>query len=449
MKAALKRVLSKHAIGIALVILLGMTGLNTYLILDGIEQSNRTSAIGYDYVLSQDGNNYILKNTRTGHVFSQSQSASIPLNTALSEGKTVYLNPGTYTLTDDVYVVNKINTKIEGEDAVITSNGRKIIIYGDDYIRSQYATVSGLTFINTTLRIENALGTTILNSKFINSSVGIEFANTNTWSEYNKIDNCQFINNTISIIFRSPVNNATGSYASSQIERCSFNLKDYSVGIVVEKNAEFSDSQLQNLRFWMGEYGHTNQTAIYCDGAMDQTLLLGVVFESFAENPNFLFAVDLGPNCNPAPTFDRGVSFLGSWTAPVHNPNANWIPSSAGTFKREVTVPVGTNNQYGETQTISTQPLTIGSFNLQIKVTGEFKDNEYLTVRICVKYIDNVISAPVTRTFNNSGTVALTSEELVTLFPSQSIIWAVIADAKTTVTATDTSVELTAFGTTG
>ncbi|MGE5555760.1 MAG: hypothetical protein ACM3UY_05790, partial [Methanocella sp.] len=95
------------------------------------------------------------------------------------------------------------------------------------------------------------------------------------------------------------------------------------------------------------------------------------------------------------------------------------------------------------------QPLTIGTFNLQIKVTGEFKNNENLTVRICVKYIDNVISSAVTRTFTSSGTVALTSEELVTLFPSQSIIWEVIADAKTTAGSTDTSVVLTAFGTTG
>lgn len=449
MKAALKRVLSKHVIGIVLVILLSMTSLNTYLILEGIEQANRTGAVGYDYVLSQEGSNYLLKNTRTGHVSSQAQSASIPLNTALSEGKSIFLNGGIYTLTEDVYVTNKINAKIEGENAVIASNGRRIVIYGDNYTQSQYATVSGLTFINTTLRIENSLGTTILNSKFINASIGIEFANTNTWSEYNKIDNCQFINNTKSIVFRSPVNNATGSYASSQIERSSFNLKDYSVGIAVEQGAEFSDSQLQNLRFWMGEYGHTNQTAIYCDGAMDQTLLLGVVFESFAKSPNFMFAVDLGPNCDPAPTFDRGVSFLGNWTAPVHNPNANWIPSSAGTFKREVTIPIGTNNQYGDNQTISAQPLTIGTFNLQIKVTGEFKNNENLTVRICVKYIDNVISSAVTRTFTSSGTVALTSEELVTLFPSQSIIWEVIADAKTTAGSTDTSVVLTAFGTTG
>jgi hypothetical protein len=85
MKAALKRVLSKHVIGIVLVILLSMTSLNTYLILEGIEQANRTGAVGYDYVLSQEGSNYLLKNTRTGHVSSQAQSASIPLNTALSE----------------------------------------------------------------------------------------------------------------------------------------------------------------------------------------------------------------------------------------------------------------------------------------------------------------------------------------------------------------------------
>ena len=128
---------------------------------------------------------------------------------------------------------------------------------------------------------------------FENASTGIEFVNTNTWSEYNKVEDCQFINVTEGIAFRTPVFNfaegslvnATGSYASSVIERCSFKLRDFSVGIKVEKLAELSDSQLQNVRFWMGENGKSNQTGLYVDGAMYQTLLFGVVFESFASDP--------------------------------------------------------------------------------------------------------------------------------------------------------------------
>ena len=260
MIAALKRVRSKRVIVIVLAILLVITGFNTYLILE-----NRSSnPINYDYVLSQDSGN--------------SQSATAALNTALSQGKSVFLNEGTYSLNGDVYITNKLNAKIVGNGATIQGNGHKIIIYGDNYTASQYATISGLTLINGTIRVENSFGTTITDSKFFNSTVGIEFANTNTWSEYNKIENCQFINDTEGIAFRTPnsknpsVSNATGSYASSQIERCSFNIQDNSVGINVERKAEFSDSQLQNVRFWMGESGATNQTAIYVDGGMDQTL---------------------------------------------------------------------------------------------------------------------------------------------------------------------------------
>jgi hypothetical protein len=437
MIAALKRVPSKRAIVIVLAILLVITGFNTYLIFE-----NRSSnPINYDYVLSQDSGN--------------SQSATTALNTALSQGKSVFLNEGTYSLNDDVYVTNKLNAKIVGNGATIQGNGHKIIIYGDNYTASQYATVSGLTLINGTIRVENSFGTTITDSKFFNASVGIEFANTNTWSEYNKIENCQFINNTEGIAFRTPnsknpsVSNATGSYASSQIERCSFNIQDNAVGINIEQKAEFSDSQLQNVRFWMGESGANNQTAIYVDGGMDQALLFGVVFESFTSQPNNLFAIDLGENCNPAPVIDNGVSFLGNWTARVHNPFGIWLSADGAVFERQVSVPVGTSGQFGVNKTIDCHPAIISGFKPKIAVSGGFSQDETVTVRIRIEYIDNVVSNPVSRTFTSSGTAWLTDEELMAVFPSQSVIWAIIVDAKTNVASTDASVSVGGYGTTG
>ena len=50
----------------------------------------------------QDGDNYKLKNMLTGYVAEQTESASAALNSALTSGKSVYLNAGTYVLTDDV-----------------------------------------------------------------------------------------------------------------------------------------------------------------------------------------------------------------------------------------------------------------------------------------------------------------------------------------------------------
>ena len=82
--------------------LLVLSAFNTYLIFVGTQSSMSTNAVNYDYVLSRDGNNYKLKNMLTGYVAEQAASASSMLNSALSSGKSVYLNSGTYVLTSDV-----------------------------------------------------------------------------------------------------------------------------------------------------------------------------------------------------------------------------------------------------------------------------------------------------------------------------------------------------------
>jgi hypothetical protein len=464
MKDALKKIISKRVIVILLSALLVVSAFNTYLIFVGIQSNMSTNAVNYDYVLSKDGGNYKLKNMLTGYVAEQAKSASSALNSALSAGKSVYLNSGTYVLTEDIVVSNKLNAKIVGnDDATIVGNGKRIVIYGDNYTSSQNAFISGLTLINATIRVENSFGTTIQNMVFENSTTGIEFANTNTWSEYNKVEDCQFINVTEGIVFRTPVFNvvegissqtsqinATGSYASSIIERCSFNLKDFSVGIKVEKLAELSDSQIQDVRFWIGENGRANQTGLLVDGSMYQTLLFGVVFESFASDPIYLFGIDIGDNCDPAPILDGGVSFLGNWTAKVHDSQGIWLSGDGALFKRmDVNVPVGPNNQYGLDEIIQVRPLTIFSFKPKIEVDGSFSNNETITVRVRIEYIDNIISDSVVRTFTNSSSVWLSDDDMMQLFPSQSIIWAVLIDAKTSSSSTDATVKVSGYGTAG
>ncbi|MCL4429493.1 MAG: hypothetical protein M1167_01955 [Chloroflexi bacterium] len=464
MKDALKKILSKRAIVIVLSAVLVLSAFNTYLIFVGTQSSMSTNQVNYDYVLSQNGNNYKLKNMLTGYVSEQPNSASSLLNAALTQGNSVYLNAGTYTLTDNVVISNKINAKIvSNDDATIIGNGHKIIIYGDNYTTSQNALISGLTIINGTVRVENSFGTTIQNIVFENTSTGIEFANTNTWSEYNKVEGCQFNNASEGIVFRTPVFNfaqnttsqtppinATGSYASSIIERCSFNLQDFSVGIKVEKLAELSDSQIQDVRFWIGENGRANQTGLYVDGSMFQTLLFGVVFESFTSDPVYLFGIDIGDNCNPAPILDSGVSFLGNWTAKIHDSQGIWLSADGTLFKRvDDNVPVGANNQYGANDTIQVRPLTIFSFKPKIEVDGSFSNNETITVRVRIEYIDNVISSPVEKTFTNSSSVWLSDDDMMQLFPSQSVVWAILVDAKSSSASTDAVVTVSGYGTAG
>jgi hypothetical protein len=440
-----------RVIVVLLAAVLIVSTFNTYLIFSGTQSANRTNIVNYDFVLSIDGGNYNLKDVLTGYVSAQSDDASVPLNKALSEGKSVYLNPGTYTLTNDVEVTDKLNSKIAGDDATIIGNGKEIVIYGEDYTVSQYALVSGLTIINATIHIENAFATTIQNCKFINCTTGIEFTNTNTWSEYNKIVDCQFQNVTEGIAFRSPAGNATGSYSSSIIERCLFNLQDNSVGINVEPLAELSDSQLQTVRFWMGENGqNNNQTALKVNGSMYQTLLIGVVFESFTVDPIDIYAIDIGQTCNPAPTLDGGVTFLGSLTARIHNPHSIWLSSTDTAFSEtNLSVMVGTSNQYGQTTTIQRRPLAIQDFKPKIDVAGNFADGQTVTLRIRLQYIDNSISLPFTAEFTNATSVWLTDDQLLTLYPSQNIIWAILVDAKTTVASTDATIQVSGYGVAG
>ncbi|NLB76478.1 MAG: hypothetical protein GX799_08435, partial [Crenarchaeota archaeon] len=80
---------------------------------------------------------------------------------------------------------------------------------------------------------------------------------------------------------------------------------------------------------------------------------------------------------------------------------------------------------------------------------GHFNPNELVTVRIQAEYLDNILSKPVMKTFNSTGIMTLTDGDLSTLFPSQSVIWSLIIDAKTNTATSDVSVTMSCYGTTG
>jgi hypothetical protein len=217
----------------------------------------------------------------------------------------------------------------------------------------------------------------------------------------------------------------------------------------IEKSAQFSDSQLQNIRFWLGADGSTNQTGILNNGAMDQTLLQGVVFESFSDQPHDMFAIDLGQACDPAPMLDGAVNFLGNWTARIHNPYSKWISGVGSTFeKQNIGVPVGSGNQYGGLVSIQMQPLKIFTFKPEISVVSTVP-NELVTVRIRFEYIDNVYSNSVEKTFNGTQSVWLSDADMMQLCPAQSVIWAVIVDAKSNQATSSATVTVSGYGTAG
>ena len=382
--------------------------------------------------------------------FSSADAASV-ISQAVAEGGTVYIQAGNYTLSSDIQVLNKERFKLVGDGAaVLVGDGNKLIVKGYNYAHSQNNLVSGLTLVNGTLRIENSFGTTVSDMVFVNSSTALEVANTETWSEGTKIENCRFINSRENIVFRTPTGNATGSYASSEINRCFFSIYDDSVGITVEELAEFSDSQLQDVRMWMGEDGFTrNQTGLLVDGSMHQTLLSSVVFESFAEYPDQMYAIALGETSVTPPTLSGSVSFLGNWTAKIHNPSGKWISGEGAVFKQEnLNIPLGLNGQYGEKREFHLRPDTITSFKPEIKVQGSFAHNETITVRFQLEFLDNTISRSVEKAFTNSTTLWLSDDDMLRLFPSQSIIWAILIDAKADSASTDAAVQVSIYGVT-
>jgi hypothetical protein len=445
----MKITLSKRLLAVVLIIILALSVANTILILDQRQalQDAEHDAI-YDYVVFQDDNTYKAKNQATGKVDFTSADAATVINQALTEGNTLYLKPGSYACNVDVQVNNKINAKIIGDAAMIIGNGQKIVMKGDNYALSQNNMIQGLTVINGTLRIENSFATTVSNTAFINCTTAIELANTNTWTEGTRIENCRFVNSRESIAFRTPTGNGTGSYASTQISRCYFNIPDNSVGITVEYLAEFSDSQLQELRMWMGENEAVhNQTGLLLNGSMHQTLMSGIVFESFTDYPDQLYAINLGETAVTPPALSGGISFLGNWTAKINNPYSIWISGTGAVFKQEnLGIQVGVNGEYGTTREFQLRPDTISSFKPKIQVEGNFASNETITVRFRLEFLDNTISPSVQKTFNNSTSLWLNDDDMLRLFPSQSIIWTILVDAKANSASTDATVQISIYG---
>ncbi len=448
----MKIIHAKRVFAVILAIALALTAVNTYLIFDlrrALEGVAKDSP--YDYVVFQEEDVYKAKNQASSYVEFTSADAAVVITQAVVEGNKVYVQAGNYTLSSDIQVYNKKNVEIMGDgEAVLFGNANKLIVKGNSYMDSQNNFVSGLTLVNGTLRIENSFGTTVSKMEFVNCSTALEITNTKTWTEGTEIEYCRFVNCTEGIVFTTPTGNATGSYASSQISRCFFNIINDAVGITVEEEAEFSDSQLQDLRMWMGENGLArNQTGLLLDGSMHQTLLSGVVFESFADFPDQMYAISLGETSVTPPTLAGGVSFLGNWTAKIHNPFFKWISGAGSVFKQEkLNIPMGLNGQYGETVEFHLRPDTILSFKPEIQVYGSFAEKETITVRLQLEFLDNTISRSVEKTFANSTTLWLSDDDMLLMFPSQSIIWSILINAKASSAATDATVKVSIYGVT-
>ncbi len=448
---------------------LSQTDLEIQNLLNGkIENVNARLPIGqYDYVIYRYWNynsnvsDYLAKSGRTGLVeFNHTDAASV-FNNAIANGNSIYIKSDEYNITSNVCLNDKKNARLDSDGARLIMNGNKIILNGTNYETSQCNQISGLVVLNGTLRIQNSFRTTVTNMIFEKATVGLELANTMAWTECTKIDTVFFEKCAQGLVFRTNISslvspqNVTGSYANTEINRCYFNQLDNSIAITVEKHAEFTDSLMQDVRIWMGENGKYNQTGLLLNGSMYKTLMNGVVFESFAPQPlsdAYFYAIKIGDFSFHTPIMESGVNFLGNWTARISNSDPPiWVFGVGGIFKLvDVDIPVGSSN-YGEVKVIQIHPATIATFQPKITVIGNFAENETVTVRFRLEFVDNSVTNPtyaVQKSFYASGSIWLTNDELMQLYPSLNVIYAILVDAKVSSAQSNAVVRLDLFGTT-
>lgn len=416
----------------------------------------------YDYVVYQDGVNTVAKNGKTGAVEFNSTDAADVINQAFVKSDSIFVKSSSndYLLGADVRFDNKKNARLDSDGASFICNGNRIVVYGENFQSSQHNQISGLEITNGTVRIENSFKTTLTNMIFRNSTVGIELAISNTWTEGTEIDTVHFDKCVQGVVFRTNISDAqagrtsTGSYGSTILTRSYFNQLDDSVAITVEKDAEWTDGQMRNVRIWIGEFGDQNQTGLLLNvnASMYQTLLDGVVFESFAKGDladNALYAVRIEKTVFQTPILQAGVSFLGEWTARISNPYCNWVASGGSVFKIEnVSIPVAQFAYPSQPIVVQLQPQRITTFKPQVIVQGNFASNETVVVRFRLELLDNSISGSVEKTFNASGSLWFSDDDLMGLYPSENVIWAILVDAKVNSAVSDATLQISLYGTT-
>lgn len=405
----------------------------------------------YDYIIYSDGKSIIVKNGLTGSINFIVKNISDAIHFAIEQkGRNIFIKSGQYNVSSNIWLRNISNLKIFSDGAELRFNGESIILQGENYEKSMNNLIEGLTLINGSIIVENSFMTTIRECIFKDSDAGIVLLNSNTWTECTLIENCYFENVKRCIVFKTPILNGTESYANTEIKHCNFKLiGEDSIAIHVEAKANFNEGLIQNVRIWLGNMHETRQTGILVEGSMLNTVLNNVVFESFAETPQEIYGMRIEKHGEP-PILGLGVVFLGNFTKNISNPFNKWLYGIGSCFKFEnISVPVGLNNNHGNTCE-ATPPkylhFSISTLNLKIRVEGDFSENETVTLRMRLKFVDDSYSGELTKTFNSTTTLWLNHDELFSIWPTVSLISSIVLDAKTNVASSNAKVYVSIYG---
>ncbi len=385
----------------------------------------------YDFLLFSRGNMTIVKSGITGKEVLKTTKFSEALQHVRDNGKIVIFAMGSYDLDSEVIFESKSNMILDGQGSVINLNGYAISFVSDHYSNNSNNQIRNFVIRNGTINLEDAFRATFEKMVFEDCESAIEVSNTYTWSEATKFENCYWENCRTGLTFKEPTGNATGSYENTALDRCYFNLyDDNSVAIMVEKNAEVSSSQWTNMRIWMHANNTQNQTGLHLEGVMSDSILSGVVFESFGNGT--IYGIYLGEDS--IGFSHEGTSFLGDFDARIKNLDYKWIYGDPSVFKEY------RNLKFGEFVNISRNPATIGSFDAFIEIEN-LSANEEVNVTIILNFLDQT-SHNITKSFIDDQTYWLTDDDLFYLYPSQNMIWNIEVIALSNVSESQTEVHI-------
>lgn len=386
-----------------------------------------------------------------GKVVCRDADASIVIQYAvdnLSEGGVIVIKEGIYEGSKDILVENKSRISIISRGATFN---RRIIVRSTGNLEFGNE-IAGLQFegINAGIRLENVFYTKIRDCSFTSCNIGIELKNTKKWTEFTKIENVYFNDCRRSIVFKSPDSSAQTDYLNTMLDHVAIELrKTEDIGIEVEPNATVGDSIFSNLKIW---FHKDNQIGILWNGIGNGTVIIKPTFESFVDNPQNLFAVELGNNISCAPYLIK-PSFYGKLTARICNKNAKWVYALGGAFKNEVSsekgeIAISTNGNYSTNATILENRLGTGLIDphILIEVNGTFQEGEVITIRITFELLDNTrVDPPIELDFTSPAKHSLDEWEIYELLPSCNSISAIIASVKTNKQSTNVTVTIKAY----
>ena len=423
---------------------LNSTYKDLYSQLNNLSQNQQNN---YDYLLFPSNDNgiitYQLNSGITGTKVLNNSSLVNVISYALDNGKILEFKNGEYVLDADLIIENKSKLMIKGQNSNFNLNGHKIIIRSENHETNKDNQISNFNFFNGTgIKLENSWGAIIEHCDFENCTVGTVLSNTYSWTEGTRLEGNLWRNCQTGLIFKKPTPNATSSYENTVIESCKFDLYNNSlVGILVEDNAHFSNSQIKDTRIWMHANKTQSQTGILINGTMTNTILSGVQIESFCNSNGTIYGISLEENASGFSTM--GVTFLGeNYTARIDNFHNIDLP---GAFR--VNKIIQFDNSLNNYSMIYKDPFSIVSFDSFI-TCEDISPNEQVTVQIKLNFIDHTTSELLTLpVFNINQTIhELTKEELFKLYPSQNTIQNIEIYTQTNLIDSQTQIFIKVYG---